>query len=344
MQWNATRSPVIEPLLQVTGNAYLRGIPTVFEETIASSDSLTQYTTDLKKMVQANLPDYRPFTGTLTYPSSTSSATKTTIANFGNTTALHTSSSTAAPVTNPGSISNYKLYPGGPTYVIPNLSTIYGGEVKDVTLKPDPQTNPLGVYRATSAIRIGDNANIQGTIISPSTSQILTIRGTNVVLSGYTLPAVEGSTTARQLPVLLANYQVSVETGAQVTVNGAALAWDSWIVQQHTAATKVRVNGRVFANDFDIHGVSDWMHSNSWWIPRLAVFASQILTIGPLNSPYYPLYLKLNWGQDPQPTLTISPDSSGVVYHWHDWTQPVYQVGSGDTGLRWNLISMTVVP
>lgn len=344
MQWNAGRSPIIEPLLQVTGNAYLRGIPTVFSETILDDDSLDQYTSDLKKMMQANLGDYRPFTGTLTYPWVTPSSTKSTIANFGNTTSLHLSFATDPPVTHPGSITSYKLYPGGPTYAIPNLSSVYGGEVKDVTLKPDPQTNPLGIYRTTAAIRLGDNANIQGTIISPSTSQTVSIRGKNVVLSGYSLPLIEGTTTARQLPALLANYQVSVETGAQATINGSVMAWDSLAVQTHTSDTKLQIKGRVFANDFDIHGVSDWTTSHGTWTSKLNAFLVQRLLGGLLNSPYMPIWLKLNYDQNPQPTLTISPDSSGVLYHWHDWTQPVYQVASGDDGLRWNVISLAVVP
>jgi hypothetical protein len=39
-----------------------------------------------------------------------------------------------------------------------------------------------------------------------------------------------------------------------------------------------------------------------------------------------------------KPALTIQPDSSGVKYHWQDWSQPVYVKASADEGLRWNVV------
>ncbi len=343
-QWNAVRGATIEPPMQVSGAAYLRGIPSIFTDTLSESNSLSQYTNDLRRMKTADVADHRPFSTSVTLPFFSGSSIRTVLSNMSTTTSYHFSFATTAPVGHPGTVTSYTLYPGGNSYSIPNLSSLYGSEIKNAAVGPDPVANPLGIFRTTAALRFGDNSSLQGTLIAPSTSQPITVRGNNVVLSGKTLPALSGDSTStpRQLPVAMANYEMTVQTGATCTVNGLIMAWEGFQVDPHSANTRLTVNGRVFANDFDIHGISTWAFSTSWWQSRYNEFNWQIAQTGPLNSPYFPVWLHLNRGMDPQPTLTFSPDSSGVTYHWHSWNQPIYQPGEGDDGLRWNFVSMWV--
>ena len=49
---------------------------------------------------------------------------------------------------------------------------------------------------------------------------------------------------------------------------------------------------------------------------------------------YFPQWLEINQGLDPQPRLTFAPDSSHITYHWHDWNQPIFIPHQDDLGLR----------
>jgi hypothetical protein len=56
------------------------------------------------------------------------------------------------------------------------------------------------------------------------------------------------------------------------------------------------------------------------------------------NSGYFPDWEQTQRSFTVKPTLTFSPDSSGVKPHWHDWSQPVYQPDPADPGLKWEVV------
>ena len=59
--------------------------------------------------------------------------------------------------------------------------------------------------------------------------------------------------------------------------------------------------------------------------------------------PYFPVWMGLQ-GRDPEPQLTISPDSDPITYHWHYPGDRIYRAHDDDDGLRWDLIEWTENP
>ena len=49
-------------------------------------------------------------------------------------------------------------------------------------------------------------------------------------------------------------------------------------------------------------------------------------------------------GRDPEPQLTISPDSGPITYHWHYPGNQIYAPHPNDDGLRWDLLEWTEDP
>jgi hypothetical protein len=62
------------------------------------------------------------------------------------------------------------------------------------------------------------------------------------------------------------------------------------------------------------------------------------LGLGAGDEVYFPEYMQHVRGFTVQPALTFQPETTGVKYHWQDWTQPVFQKDPSDLGLRWNLV------
>ena len=336
MQWNASRSSVVQTPMRITGNVYYRAIPTLFADYPVGTTPRSRYLTDLNSMRSAGYGDHRPFAGTVTLPSTTTAANQALLSsNLATTLVTHSNTSNNAPVSHPGNVESYRLYPGGKSYSVPDLYAMYGSTVTGVTLGSSPTTNPLGVYRTTSAIRLATNTSLSGTLISTN-SNAVNLSGSPVTLTGINLPALHGGTTTYQLPVTIANYELNVESTANCTIRGLAMAWDQFEVKPRTASTRLNLTGRVIANDADLHGISSWCLDIFWW----SWLHSWFLDNYP-SYQYFPVYLRMVHGFNYEPLLTIQPNSSGVQYHWHTWSQPVYIADPADGGLRWNLISWT---
>ena len=86
--------------------------------------------------------DQRPFSGPLSFPFSRTSDQSLLQTELGLTIQDVTASS-SAPFSGPGSISSYRLYPGGIAYQPQSLNATLSNQ----TLGPNPLTNPLGVYQ-----------------------------------------------------------------------------------------------------------------------------------------------------------------------------------------------------
>ena len=131
-----------------------------------SGSPRNQFLSDLNAMRLANpsLGDYRPFNNLPISPqlylqnslqaSDTISLLKT---NLGIAT-VDTAPKAATGMTFPTTFSTYRLYPGGKTYNVTQLtsSTIHSTDV--CCQAPDPTTNPAGLYFRTGSLTVSDNA------------------------------------------------------------------------------------------------------------------------------------------------------------------------------------------
>lgn len=176
--------------MRIEGPATLNGKVYLCTEYPTNATYKRRYLQDLNAMRLDGLPDHRPFKGPLTLVNSRQdAATLTSLQNdLGLTTINSTSTGTSAPVTCPTSVATYKLYPGGQAYTPPVLQTKYGSTLINLTVVPDPKTNPLGLLRSTGELTIGNNVNITGTIVAESSSADLRISGQQVTLAAPTCP------------------------------------------------------------------------------------------------------------------------------------------------------------
>lgn len=337
------RTLSIDPGARIEGAVALQGMLDIYPTVPTNSSSRGRYLHDLSLMRIFGYGDHRPFNGNISLSTSrVDSSTRDLLNDYLGLSTTHLGSvNNSAPVTHPGTVTKYRLYPGGKEYTVPRIQNTYGSTLSNANLGPDPMTNPLGVFRSLGSLELGNNARITGTLIADSNSP-LEFSGSNVAIQGYDLPPLRGATTPVQLPTLLARDTVNVETSSDSQIAGLAVAWDRVLVEAGAASTKFDIQGRLIAYDIDFERRTNWTTTNSWWTSRLNDFLDQL--VGPLfpdftRSYFFPTYLQQRYDLGYQPQLTVRPPAASVNYQWQDWSQPIYGKADSDPGLRWELIS-----
>jgi hypothetical protein len=240
-----------------------------------------------------------------------------------------------APVSYPGAVLSYKLYPGGKSYTTPVLQNNYGNPIQNVTIAPDPVNNPLGVFRSSGSLSIQNDVHITGTIITDSSSDIQ-VYGTNVSFSPLNLPSLYGTSQVYQLPTALVATDLRMNTGSAVQFGGTAIVWNEFELKAGATNSTFALTGSLLADTLLLRGRTPWTQTPATWNTDKTLFTAQLL--GPNPILYFPDYLENKKAFVVKPTLTFSPDSSGVKPHWHDWSQPVYQADPADPGLKWEVV------
>lgn len=342
-QWSASGSAYEVPV-RVDGPMWLQGSITVGSDYPADSASRTQYYNDLTAMNSAGLGDFRPFSGPIYTPfSKQSSATRTFLQTGQQLTLVDVPVAIGAPVTLPSTGQfAYQLYPGGRTYNLPTLQSVYGSTLTGVTLAPDPVENPLGMYLSSGVLNLGSNTNITGTIVTTGSDPDVRIIGKNVVLNAYTLPALYDSTTPYQLPVAIVRDDFQVQSDSTSTIRGAVVAADEFSFERGHADMACNLEGRVLSSKLYLYGREVWDLPALVWNSDLLLFNAQKTLLNGIK--YFPQWQKAGRNFDHIPKLTIKPGSSQIVHHWNTFGQPIYVAGDGDDGLRWNLIDWTDNP
>ncbi len=282
----------------------------------------------------AGTPDFRPFSGPVSLPSYLTTYTNMDLLTNQLGVSATTVYITATAAPSLGSVSTYRLYPGGQLYnVVPLASS-----VSNATLTPDPATNPLGLFYASSNSTFGNNVAVTGTVI---TGADLTITGTNVSIQPFELPALDGTTTPIRLPSVIALDDLHVNSGAQATIRGVVYIADTLDVPLGSESTALAVTGNVIVGqDVTIERRTEWKnYSGGQWDTYYSAFQAQLSSPGGI--PFFPQYLQNGAGRSYVPQVTIKPDSATVVSQWQTLSNPVYVVKSGDSGLRWDLVRIT---
>jgi len=319
------------------GNVNTNSLARVYLGDCPPGSSRARYLRDLEAMRAAGGADMRPLSGPVSLPSNRISAANRGLLEQDLKLTTNTVSATdSGPLSMPGPVSSYQLYPGGKSYTVPVLSSALSG----VTLGPDPAENPLGVFTTHGAVSLYDNVTIRGTLIvdNGSSSSKVYMNGNNVQLQGVALPAVDGSTQETQLPAVIVRDDLNVASGAKGAINGLAAVGARYFVQQSgLSGTSFAHNGKIFCRKLALEGRNEWAQSESWWQTRLTEFLNQWLTAGTTPVPYFPNYLR-NRNLVPEPLTVIKSASTPVTYHWHNWSGPLFVPHQNDGGLRWNLI------
>jgi hypothetical protein len=242
----------------------------------------------------------------------------------------------AAPLSHPGSVTSYQLYPGGKHYDVPNL----GSTLRNVTLAPDPETNPLGVFYRWGNLDVRENVNVTGVLIvdaNDSTPDI-EVYGQGVQFHSAALPAIHGSTEVKKLPAAIVKDDLRFYYSGSGEIDGLVMAWGEIGFLWGFQATRFTLTGRAITKKFYVEPTWEWYKSNSWWKDRLKSFLSNLTDSNP--SLYFPAWLDRHEDIEPNPRIVVRPPSSGESFHWHDWSNPVFVAHPDDGGLRWEVLTL----
>ena len=361
-QWG-NRDVVVQEPVRIHGSASIQGRLLLSQEYPLTAESRQDFLEGLNDMRLDGRGDHRPFKSPLTIALLRQDAsTLTELTTWLGLATVDTLAPNSAPAAHPISVTSYRLYPGGKSYSPPIIQTVYSSSLQNITIEPDPIDNPLGIYRSRNSLAINNNVNIRGTIISEGTTPDIQVHGTNVVLEAVNLAPLESTSQVYQLPVALIRDDLRFHDTSSVTINGLAMVYDEFDLELGAATASFNLTGHLFANGLTLHGRSPWvMTSNDWdadhqeWDdatsggPLAALLAAllntvrNLLGLGANDDVYFPDWMQAQQGFTVEPSLNFRPPTSGVLPHWHTWSQPVYQKDPADMGLRWNLIRWSEV-
>ena len=331
VQWDSGRRTTMEFPARVEGPAMLQATLRLFHSYPSGVMPPVVYAQDLGRLDADGGPDYRPFNGPVACgPNTRSSTGYTYLRNVMGipTTSIESDdtpsfSETEVPTT-------YRLYPGGPEYAVPVLPST----LKQAVLGPDPRANPLGVYRLTSSLDIGDDVIIEGILLSDGYRIRLT--GSRVELKGTELPTLADSSDPFSLPVMATRGEIEVASGAEAQVQGCVVAENKFHVDADTGPTQFVLTGQLLTAQLIIDADSAWPTSSSWWNSVLNDYDNQ--KNDSQGIAYFPEFVQVGRGLDPQPQIVIKPAGANDRYHWQDWSQPVFVAHPSDTGLLWSIV------
>ena len=293
-----------------------------------------RYLGDLNTLRQNTSPsiDLRPVTGPITTLLTRTDATNRSLLTSQLGVTLIDSPGSGTPsMMIPAALTSYRVYTGGPSYTVGAIPAT----LQSTSLNSNPATNPLGIYFRSSAGTIGNDVNVNGTLIYYGD---VTVSGTNVNTQAASLPALYGSTSPVRLPVTVANTQYFVNTGVSATVDGVVLSGGMFTVLVGPEDASFALTGRAVCSDMQIRRRNEWHTSSANWDAYYAAFTAQLSQPNP--NPYFPIYMWFNYLRNPVPKLTVKPATTSYFDHWQDLANPIFVPAASDVGLRWELVSL----
>jgi len=284
-------------------------------------------------LAESDLGDYRPLAGEVTLSSAENdlSTALTTIRQLGcNTSYQSTSASSISSSTLSGT--TYRLYTGGPEYTIPTVSSTVQYQI----LEPDIDSNPLGIFRATGTVSINDQTTLRGTLITQNSGSDIRIQGSQVNITGVDLPALDGDSTAYQLPTLIAVDDIEASYTVNATIDGAIAALDDLKVENLDTNSEFQLTGQAYVDEFRLNARYDWSvvaHYSSYYLTNF------VNEVGHANtSENFASWLNDTSNAKFENNVKIDLPENAPTYQWLDLSQPIYQKGDSDTGLVWELV------
>lgn len=321
------RSLTIDPPCQVSGPVYLQGAVTVGADYNWTSTIQQQYVGDLDSMRNNGYNDYRPLTGPVSLPTSSSSSANLAVLNAMSLTLTNISIAATVTLPTPNNLTTYRIYPGGQSYSVGTVAS----SISNTTLAPDPVSNPLGIFFNSSSVSIGNNVTITGTLISGGD---VNITGSGVVINSFNLLPMSGTTAPVRLPAVVAKNNFYCNSTGQAAVNGVIVAGKQFWIDSGSQNNVVSVVGRVICGPFVISARTQWNLTATTWTTQYNAWKT-VKAVFPFFPVYQSIFNSLNY----IPKLTVTPDTTVFANHWFDLTTgPIYVINSTDAGLRWDLV------
>ncbi len=321
------RGFTIDPPCQITGPLWLQGAVTIGIGYNWTSTIEGQYLGDLNAMRLNGYSDYRTLTGPVSLPTGSSNANNLGFLSSLGVSTTNVSIGSTINMLTPTNLTTYRIYPGGQSY---NVAAV-GTSLSNVTLSPDPITNPLGIYFSSSAVTLGNNVTINGTLV---VGNDISITGTNVVFNSVSLLPMSGSTTPIRLPVAVTKNNFYCSSTGQATINGVIVANKQFWIDSGSQTNVVSVVGRVICSPFVIGSRTQWSQTATTWTNQYNAWKSVKAIV-----PYFPVYQSMFNSLNYTPKLTVAQDTTAYNDHWFDMTAgPVFIQNPTDAGLRWDLV------
>lgn len=335
-QWSASETRIELPT-RIAGPVYLQSRLQLCSRYPAGASVRERYLRDLAAMRKSGLADDRPFEGpvSLPYILQWSNPSFAWLQSALETPTRNINWAPGAPVSPPSSVVGYRLYPGGRWYEAPDLSAQHGAVVAHISLAPEPQTNPLGVFRASQSISLGDNTALQGVLLVSGDAEI---RGRNIHLSSIPLPPVEGGSQTVELPVIIGADDVRVRSGASAVLTGGVVAGDDFEVERGSTDTRFTMKGRLTTGELILDGRQEWELSSGEWSDLANSFELQKNSKSPPPVAFFPQWALQKKGVGHSPLFRMEPPAAETVIHWQDWSRPVFLPAPGDEGLCWEVV------
>jgi hypothetical protein len=302
------------------------------------SDAWWTYLDDLNRMRKNNLPDYRPVNGRVDWPSLEQDLIDVIALQvlLGVPTSHLDSKETGSDWVKPSAPAEYRIYQGGPVYAVTPLP----GTLENTILGPDPLVNPLGLYSRDGSLDLLNNVTIRGTLFCKDEIRVV---GTGVNLEPVDLPSLYGEVKFLRLPMATCQ-KFKVKPAAGGGLRGLLAVFGDFEVEKGTETTAFAISGKVITRLFLIREREPWNWLN-WkdYYAQFKVYRSQILPA----VAYFPDWMGTGGrGRDPNPRLTIRPDTGQVRYHWHNPYRPIFiphpddatALDPNNPGLRWDLL------
>lgn len=329
-QWG-NRNVSIDLPSRIRGAAHLQGTLKLAEDYPNNNTARDRYLTHLNLARAFGQADNRPFNGPVSITDRTSNDTDSDLNNMLSVSTPDISKNTAAPLSHPGTVATYRLYPGGVLY----SATTLPATLQNTTLQGSPRTNPLGIFVREGWVQIGNNVTIKGTVIASGTSGTIELTGTNINLTPVDLPALAVSSGARQMPTLIVSDDLLIQDTAQANITGLTLVSDYFRAVKGGNAVSVTFRGRVVANGLELLGRTSWDGPPIDW--QGAVQTYDWLGFFGAGG-FFTTYMQTHYGLDPTPKVTIRDDTSNDAHFWPDWSDAIFQKHSEDPGLRWDVL------
>ena len=307
-----------------------------------SGDAREDYFEHLGAMRLDGHPDFRTFTGPVLLPYSEQNEGLIGLLHAMDADPNKTPRDDVKDWDHPGHVATYRIYPGGKEYSVGAL----GYSQQNVAWKPDPETNPLGIYYRDGTVSLYDNVTIEGTLITKGSSDgDVHIHGTNVHLAPRDLLPLYGSDRPIRLPMAIIEDDFRIHDGAQGGVTGLLAIGDEFeILKGGQHDIQVTVEGPIVAEDVLIHPRCEWYDGkdSDWWDTVYDAFLDQEED----GEPYFPAWLSDVHGLDSEPRLLIRPETRDAGdppprYHWKNQYDTIYVPHEDDDGLRWDVVEWT---
>jgi len=307
-----------------------------------------RYLEDTYRYFAANGTDYRPISGEVTLSNYYNSNTTyfTLAKQLGCETAYSATSATTP--TNPNnSATSYQLFPGGEPYDIPLLSS----SLSDTSLAADPETNPLGLFRTNATTTLGNNVELQGTLIVQSSGSDLKFSGTSISMAGQNLPSLYGDDTVYQFPVTMVADDILALDSTTVRIDGAVVCFDDFKISSMYDAGEFLLSGLLYTEGFTLNARVTWDVAASFSSIHLQNYMAEIdmkkyisSTEKELSGNYAHMrdnfvdWLSTNTDAKKEDKIRFQLKENAPNYQWLDLSAPIYQKGDEDNGLVWDLV------